>query len=137
MTIKLETGKRYYDTTSAVVGPMRILNTLSDHSWGSNRMRGYRDDGTSDFNPTLIAEVIGQPTSPVRTVTTTRTEIVPGDYGRVRVKLGGSRHELWVAVIPRNPLNESTLCAMNADELDALAATATQLAAALRAIAAE
>lgn len=116
------------------------------HSWWAdtgrkNRSREYPEDLVEEVPHTwpmrdsferLEAEMQAeeQPASPVRQRTVTTTEIRPGLYGRVMVSQ-------WVPESNDKPVDVSMGGFHSADELDAAAATLTQLAAGLRAIKAE
>lgn len=63
-----------------------ITKIAEDGSW--NGVLGkYTHELTGIFR--IVSRASSAPTSPVRTVTITRQEIVPGNYGRVRVTAGG------------------------------------------------
>ena len=111
-----------------------------DNAWWANTGKSYGDlERPSD----LVEEV--HPTAPtaegpVRRRTVTTTEIRPGVYNRLWVKYPDGTwmgRPLLCAIVEHdepNPDRPPFLAAMNAEELDALAAIATQLADALRAI---
>lgn len=140
MTIRLQIGHTYRtrdgsaEHTIAEIDSRGVAYTVNRGSaWWSDT-----GNQTRSFEyPTDLVEDVTPPTAPVRQTTVTRTEIVPGIYGRLQITHGGTFGELWVRVVPRNPLADVDYAALTAEELDALAATATQLANALRAIAAE
>lgn len=140
MTITLQVGHTYLDRNGDEHGPMQPFHH-DVYKWHSPTEENstWRDDGRwlddSGHPLDLIAEVLSAAPGPVRQRTV--TEIVPGDYERLRVDRGGTEGEVWISVIPRNPLVSATMVAMNAEELRALAATATQLADALDIIASE
>jgi len=57
---------------------------LTIEDWMLNLSCGLVDDNYSLSPPAIAAN-----TSPIRTVTTTRTEIVPGTYGKLKVYTSG------------------------------------------------
>lgn len=128
MTIKLQLHHTYRTrdgsaehTIDEIDGNIATATASNQSWWIENGQKNKRPDRHD-----LVEEV----TDPVRQHTVTRTEIVPGYYGLVWVgeTFGGAIGTIGFGVSSRS---------VNAEELDALAATATQLAAALRAIAAE
>lgn len=148
MTIQLELNKTYrtrdgssehtIDRITTDPSPYGDVAHAGHHAWWAKTGKALGDEIRPDD---LVEEVT---TGPVRQVTTTRTEIVPGTYGRVWVDLpahgdnGVNPDDIWAAIVPRGPsTHKIVMCALNAEELDATAATLTQLAAALRQIAAE
>lgn len=83
--MKIEEGKFYRTHGGDKVGPMS--RSVAD-SWAAPRWYGsWNNDGKSNNHPhyDLVAEWTDEPeaTGPIRTKTV--TEIVPGDYGRIRV----------------------------------------------------
>lgn len=91
-------------------------------SWWAHTGRRYNP---IQLPTDLVEEVTAQPAGPVRQ--STITEIVPGNYGFVYVSEPRAGHVHL----------ELTSPVFNADELAALAQTATQLAATLRQIKSE
>lgn len=97
--VKLEVGKYYRRRDGKKVGPM-VRNTGGDwvdtHPFACPNGYTYKVDGgyladDSEGSWDIIAEWADEPASPehvspVRTVT--RKEIVPGNYGKVRVTAG-------------------------------------------------
>lgn len=89
MGLKLEVGKKYTDRTGNVRGPLRAIRNPAWHkftdgklSWGEY---GAALSTGDQFDNDLIAPWTTEPTGPVRTVTRTTREIVPGVYGMVKV----------------------------------------------------
>ncbi len=133
MTIQLELNKTYRTRDGKAEYKIDNLDQYGvawagGQGWVRTGLRANGNENPSD----LVEEVI---TGPVRQRTTTRTEIVPGTYGRLSIARGGDPTALLVHVTPRHVPSAHT--SVTADELDALAATAAQLAAALRQIATE
>lgn len=88
--MKIEAGRYYKTRDGRKVGPMEHCGSDTDHPWQEAKNMSahiWRDDGTSKWrnDPTLIAEWPTEPTGPVRTVTRTTREIVPGVYGGLEV----------------------------------------------------
>ena len=82
--MKLEVGKKYTDRTGNVRGPLRAIRNPAWHkftdgklSWGEY---GAALSTGDQFDNDLIAPWPAEPTGPVRTVTRTAREIVPGEY---------------------------------------------------------
>ena len=89
MGLKLEVGKMYTDRTGNVRGPMRLIKNPAWHKFTDGNL-SWGEYGTAlstgtEFDNDLIAEWPAEPTGPVRTVTRTTKEIVPGVYGQLRV----------------------------------------------------
>ena len=127
------------DNRDGFYGP--VAWSPDNKAWWANTGKSCGDTESPDD---LVEEV--HPTAPTaegpvrrRTV----TEIVPGLYGRLRVIAGYSEGYgepvAEVGFVNRSGVDiaRSAMIILNAGELDALAAIATQLAVALRAIAAE
>lgn len=140
MTLLIE-GRTYVDTMGATVGPMKRATTPPrSYPWYSQNNIGRYDDtgrASSPNQPCLLYE-LGTPTAegPVRR--RTATEIRSGDYGRIRISHNSARDgTVWLGLLARTNPDVPVFYPLTAEELDALAATATQLADALRAIAAE
>lgn len=141
MTIKLQIdhtyrtrdGKHEHRIARIEDGVAYGVDTGGAWSWWADS--GLRMLGAINLND-LVEEVT---TGPVRRRTVTRTEIVPGTYGRLIVgqaygpdeDTGGNR---WLFSLCENP---SEWAALTAEEIDQVAATLTQMASALRAISAE
>ena len=130
--MKLEVGKFYKTRDGRKVGPMKNNWSTSGHFcwcvdvgccssvlWDEVGCSGSHCDND------LIAPWPAEPTGPVRTVTRTTREIVPGTYGDVRV--GKAVDDIIMVAFghcePMSPYS--------AAELRALAATAVELADAL------
>lgn len=88
MGLKLEVGKLYKNAHGEKIGP------IADQQWsdgfpyhGGRGMGFYNAHGIaqSSLRPDLIAEWTDAPTGPVRTVTRTTREIVPGEYDGLEV----------------------------------------------------
>ena len=127
MGLKLEVGKSYKTRDGRKVGPMIRDDGSIFHNHHSDRdlnMQVWNYDGSvyseceGESGQTLISEwpADAAPTGPVRTVTRTTKEIVPGVYGDVRVAE-------WkiVSVYPME----------NAEQIRAAIATLTEIADAL------
>lgn len=130
--MKIEAGKCYKTRDGRKVGPMD--RWPSDDAWQSLQqdrpLRGglWNIDGTALYagsfdSPDLIAEWTE---GPVRTVTRTVTEIVPGEYSYVEVGEIEGNERVPVAIGPC-----AGLIPMTASELKAAAAVLLELAGAL------
>ena len=124
--MKLEVGKYYRDADGNKYGPMECVKS-TEHPWneaGSVSCHVWRCDGTSKWqgDPTLIAEWPSDdaPTGPVRTVTRTTREIVPGVYGKVQI---GEPCNIGISVFMNHVFTR--------DQLRAAIATLTEIAQAL------
>ena len=139
MTIQLQIGRTYRTRDGKAEHTIAKINhdvaTAGYETWWLNGSK-YREplessnDLVEDITPSTA------PAGPVRM--TLRTEIVPGDYGRLRVSHADIRDaNVWLGVLATSHPNAPMFHPFRAEELDAAAATLTQLANALRAIAAE
>lgn len=130
MTIKLQLGHTYRTRDGSAEHTIDRIDDIEGeiayagkNSWWV--FNGQKHNGPYTNPMDLVEEVTP---GPVRQTTVTRTEIVPGIYGNLQVA---------------SALDQNYVCVMvfrelfNAEELDQAVATLTQLAAALRAIAAE
>lgn len=148
MTIQLQIGHTYRSRDGAAEFTIdRVTDAISylgpiawsgTSAWWANTGRNFGDvDGPYD----LVEDVTPTATGPVRQITVTRTEIVPGVYNRLSVRpYGGENGRKVIAAfvdVADDDYTPGYWAAMNAEELDAAAATLTQLANALRAIATE
>jgi hypothetical protein len=141
MTLHLTEGRYYLTRNGRKVGPMRrwdwhdasrtygfdgLLNGGPNYSFFPDGRHGspvMRNQPECD----IVAEWSDTPASPVRQITTTRTEITPGTYGLVCV--GEPSDGKFTVVMPfHRP---------DAEELRAAATILNDLASALDAIAAE
>ena len=118
-------GKFYRTRENIKVGPARRQDDASYYNW-TVAGNWYTDEGRyvgrdEDHLLDLIAEWTDEPPGPVRSVT--RKEIVPGQYGIVRVF---ARDNEWLPLRVEMPSLGYT-----ADELRAAAATLTEIADAL------
>ena len=157
--MKLEVGKFYLTRDGRKVGPLnRAGRGFNDNDSGPNFM--WYDDGFCfiskvPHNDDLIApwppeqgtlaeiganvgDVVewrkGESQSPVRTVTTTRTEIVPGVYGPLSVHslTTAEKGLVWVALLGHGAAKDETLHArMSASDLTEAINTLTQILHAL------
>ena len=141
MTLHLVEGRYYRTRDERKVGPMRrwdwsdasrtygfdgLLNGGANYSFFPDGRHGSPVmPNRPEFD--IVAEWPDTPTSPVRQITTTRTEIVPGTYGQV-----------WVGEAFGGTASASMHSQMyTAEELRTAATTLNDLASALDAIAAE
>ena len=139
MTIQLEVGKTYRTRDGSAEHTIVEIDPDDGVAYTVNRaVAWWADTGKKtrsfDYPTDLVGEVT---TGPVRQTTVTRTEIVPGTYGRIQVAyLTDNARQVVFNLTDREGqmLDRGNF---DAEELDALAATLTQLANALRAIAAE
>lgn len=134
MGLKLEVGKKYTDRTGNVRGPLRAIRNPAWHkftdgnlSWGEY---GAALSTRDEFDNDLIALWQDAPTGPVRTVTS--KEIVPGIYNRLGVG-EQSGDCIWVGLV-ENDGDYDLGSLLNASQLRALAATATEIADALEGV---
>lgn len=151
MTLALQADHTYRARNGETFGPLRPY----DHPlyvWGalddSGRQQCWTSDGrwvTYVEHPLDLVEDITalapafDPAGPVRQETVTRTKIVYGVHGRLYVvDVAPTTHGVALRFTRRDTAEGvGSGFWLNAEELDQLAATATQLAAALRAIALE
>ena len=100
MGLKLEVGKYYRDAEGRKVGPLRLRPSGNfDVEDGSASL--WTPDGHAMYGVSLIALWQDAPTGPVRTVTRTTREIVPGVYGATLVDEDG-----FVVVMPTKDVAE-------------------------------
>lgn len=103
---------------------------------GSGGVLAYRnkEGDLGSFNPNYWDLIEPAQSGPVRTVTTTRKEIVPGVYGRLKITPIVSRDQ-WknvaIQFVMRGDIKEIAEAALSPSELRAAAETFTQLADAL------
>lgn len=130
--LRLEEGKCYRNVNGQKVGPMkRHAAAFGDqYCWKPFNVRGWWNDQGKAEPGRDCGDLVSEwpdtaTTGPTRTVT--RTEIVPGVYGRVSVKKVMPGHD------PSKTVNVAIPSAhLTADELDAAAAVLTELAKAVR-----
>ena len=125
MGLKLEVGKSYRGVDGNKYGPMECVGS-TEHPWneaGSVSCHVWRCDGTSKWNgdPDLIAPWPAETTGPVRTVTRTTKEIVPGVYDGLDVGQAVDGHVFIAMGIHR----------VDAEAIDALIAHLTVIRDAL------
>lgn len=136
MTIKLQLNHTYRTRDGNAEHKITRIEdgaayTADGYSWWSN-------SGLRVIDSTTSKDLIEDVTGPVRQRTITRTEIAPGDYGHIRVdRLANDGALVVLGFKTTGGIFPDARSLFGADELDALAATLTQLAAALRAIATE
>lgn len=126
--MQIKIGGVYRDVNGDRIGPMSAWrNACGDHVYQWTTEDGapsedqiYRANGTSRYNPALVAEWTD---GPVVTETVTKTRIVPGVYDWVTV--GESAEPAWARVSMEGAL-------LDADQLDAAAAVLSALAKGLR-----
>ena len=143
MSVTIEAGRFYRTDAGGKVGPTRRISYRPHSPWPFAcdfadsktgllyvKLNGETQSGMGDHTtPNLIAEWTDAPTGPVRTVT--RSEIVPGIYNRLGVgHQCGDR--IWVGLV-ENDGDYDLGSLLDAGQLRALAATATEIADALEA----
>lgn len=144
--MKLEVGKFYKTRDGRKVGPMGIEESQDATSFhwnvqgaGVGRWDESGDDGyASTFTAVdddLVALWQDAPTGPVRTVTRTTKEIVPGVYGAVSVHQitdSADAGHVWITLTSKEATPEQTFHALlKADQIRAAIATLTEIAQAL------
>ena len=99
------------------------------NDWSGKHWQG--EDGPYGHRWRIISHASETPTSPVRTVTTTRQEIVPGVYGRVAIE---ACDEDWVDMHMtfRDGQKAGRGVRLTADELTAAIKTLTEILGALQ-----
>lgn len=134
--MQIEAGKYYRTRDGRKAGPAKLHSeTYGFWDLGQEYEVCHEADGTyldGGNNPSdLIAEWVED--GPVRTETVTKRRIVPGVYGPVRVEVqASSEFPVRLAFVGKLSGNDIKGRGLTADELDALADTARQLAEALR-----
>ena len=144
--LRLRAGGYYRTRGDLRVGPLRPWGHDEKYIWTEDEGGYLYNDrgvcwGTSyESSATLIeewAEPITPAPTPVQTHTTVRTVIVPGEYGRVAVEHPSAAPDRVSIAFDREIGTGGEWYIMGATELRAAAATLTQLADGLDAIAAE
>lgn len=140
MTIKLEVGHTYRTRDGAEYTIDRIGNNIASED--NSSLGWWADTGRMSthhmYTGDLVEEATHEAPGPVRRRTVTRTEIVPGVYGNVHVTKVFQTPDCDAPNKRPTPgVDLEVRATFYAEDLDALAATATELAAALRAISAE
>ena len=143
----IEAGKTYLTRDGARVGPMVYwpranqqfpwFSESSQHraavsGWGdSGRYRATNEDDYRDL--VALYPASAETEGPVRVTTVTRHEIVPGNYGRLKVgdPLSLSDHVSVAFCLRDQPGSAVSIAALTAEELRAAAKVLTELATAL------
>lgn len=123
--VKLEAGKYYKTRDGRKVGPMRVIDSRdSENGYFHCNEKSYQKHGMA-FMPEddLISE---WHESPIREVT--RSELVPGVYGRFEVTGTYQKNKVTMNFAPSSVGTSVPVVGINAEELREAAHLFTQLA---------